>query len=90
MTGEDKLTRYKSKEKRSDCPLVTLALVVDQHGFPVYSKIYSGNQSEPMTLPEILKEIYEEQEDLIDRLSRPAVSLDRGIPTMDISKIETR
>ncbi len=32
----------------------------------------------------------EEQEDLIDRLSMPAVSLDRGIATVDISKIETR
>ena len=42
--------RGKSKEKRSDCPLVTLALVVDQDGFPVYSSIFRGNQPEPATL----------------------------------------
>jgi len=75
--------RGKSKEKRDDCPLVTLALVVDQNGFPVYSKIYSGNQSEPMTLPEILREIYEDQEDLVDRLVLPSVIMDRGIATKD-------
>lgn len=75
--------RGKSKEKRSDCPLVTLALVVDQNGFPVYSKIYSGNQSEPMTLPAILKEIYEDQEDLFERLTLPSVIMDRGIATKD-------
>jgi transposase len=39
-----------SKEKRSDCPLVTLALVVDYRGFPVLSRIYDGNQSESATL----------------------------------------
>ena len=47
----------RSKEKRSDCPLVTLALVVDGQGFPKYSKIYRGNISEPGTLWEILEEL---------------------------------
>lgn len=79
--NSDLCKRGKSKEKRDDCPLVTLALVVDQNGFPVYSKIYNGNQSEPKTLPEILSAIYEEQEDLIDRLALPAVIMDRGIAT---------
>ena len=37
----------KSKEKRSDCPLVTLGLVLDVQGFPKKSKIYEGNVSEP-------------------------------------------
>ncbi|HNQ44722.1 MAG TPA: transposase, partial [Candidatus Cloacimonadota bacterium] len=46
--------RGKSKEKRDDCPLVTLALVVDQDGFPVFSRVYAGNQSEPKTLQEVM------------------------------------
>lgn len=46
-----------SKEKRTDCPLVTLALVVDEHGFPVFSQIYDGGQSEPITLADVLKKL---------------------------------
>jgi transposase len=49
----------RSKEKRNDCPLVTLALVVDGQGFPKHSKIYAGNISEPGTLWEILEELME-------------------------------
>ncbi len=60
----DLAERGKSKEKRSDCPLVTLALVVDQLGFPVFSQIYSGNQSEPKTLTDILDELYQEGDSL--------------------------
>lgn len=73
--------RGKSKQKRDDCPLVTLALVVDQDAFPVYSKIYRGNQSEPATLPEILQEVYDNKEDIMDRLVKPYVIMDRGIAT---------
>jgi len=43
-----------SKENRYDCPLVALAVMVDEHGFPVFSQIYPGNKSEPQTLPEVL------------------------------------
>src|SRR3989339_2044356 len=32
----------RSKEKRNDCPLVTLALIVDGQGFPKRSKIFEG------------------------------------------------
>lgn len=73
--------RGKSKEKRTDCPLVTLALVVDQDGFPVYSKIYRGNQSEPATLKDILLEVYENQDNFLMGLMRPAIIMDRGIAT---------
>ena len=40
-----------SKEKRSDCPLVTLGLVLDMHGFPKKSRIFEGNVSEPKQFP---------------------------------------
>ena len=75
--------RGKSKEKRSDCPLVTLALVVDQHGFPLYSKIYRGNQSEPLTLEETLQKIYGEADDFFCLMEKPAIAMDRGIATKD-------
>jgi len=40
----------RSKEKRSDCRLLTLGLVLDGNGFPKKSKVFEGNQSEPTTL----------------------------------------
>ena len=43
-----------SKEKRSDCPLVTLGLVLDSSGFPRRSHVYEGNVSEPATLSEMI------------------------------------
>ena len=45
------LARFgRSKEKRSDAKLVSLALVVNAEGFVKYSKIYEGNIYEPHTL----------------------------------------
>ena len=44
-----------SKEKRSDCPLVTLGLVLDMQGFPKKSRIFEGNVSEPKTLEMMIK-----------------------------------
>lgn len=76
----DLAKRGKSKEKRSDCPLVTLALVVDQLGFPVFSQIYSGNQSEPKTLGDILDELCKEGGPLFNK-HRPTIVMDRGIAT---------
>lgn len=45
----------RSKEKRSDCPLVTLGLVVNGRGFPRQSQMFPGNVSEPATLETMLK-----------------------------------
>ena len=44
----------RSKEKRSDCPLVTLGLVLDGSGFVRRSKTFAGNVSEGKTLKEML------------------------------------
>jgi transposase len=72
--------RGRSKEKRFDCPLVTLALVVDYRGFPVLSRIYDGNQSEPGTLAEILTALKSDMDGLFASVL-PAVVMDRGIAT---------
>ena len=66
----------KSKEKRQDCKLITLALVVNVEGFVKYSKIYRGNIGEITTL-----------EPTLDNLSsrgsitpkKPMVVMDAGI-----------
>jgi hypothetical protein len=49
-----KAARGRSKEKRSDCPLVTLGLVLDGSGFVRRSKMFAGNVSEGSTLAEML------------------------------------
>ncbi|GAX61732.1 transposase [Candidatus Scalindua japonica] len=51
----------KSKEKRNDCPMVTLSLTIDEEGFPKQSKVWKGNVSEPDTLEGILLGLKEEE-----------------------------
>ena len=65
-----------SKEKRSDCPLVTLALVLDSSGFPKRSEVFTGNASEPKTLAEMLEKLIPS-----DAMQAPTVVLDAGIAT---------
>jgi transposase len=48
--------RYaRSKDKRNDCLLVTLGLVLDMHGFPKKSRIFEGNVSEPKTMETMIR-----------------------------------
>ena len=65
--------RGRSKEKRTDQPLVTLGLVLDEDGFPKQSHLFPGNISEPGTLEKILDEIGSEQ--------RKLIILDAGVAT---------
>jgi len=71
--GVDKAKRGRSKEKRFDCPLITLGLVLDGSGFPRRSQLFPGNVSEPQTL-----------EDMLGRLQcgkSSTVVMDAGIAT---------
>ena len=52
--GVAKAKRGRSKEKRADCPLITLGLVLDGSGFPRASEFFAGNASEPDTLQAML------------------------------------
>ena len=49
--------RGHSKEKRSDCPLVTLGMVLDVSGFPQRSRIFAGNVTESTTLETMLAQL---------------------------------
>ncbi|MDR3157658.1 MAG: IS1634 family transposase [Zoogloeaceae bacterium] len=53
----EKAKRGHSKEKRSDCPLVTLGCVLDERGFVMRSEIFPGNVSEPSTLETMLAKL---------------------------------
>ncbi len=75
--------RYgRSKEKRSDCLLVTLGLVLDMNGFPKKSRIFEGNISEPKTLETMIKGLAGEGINE-DSLFKPTIVLDAGIATED-------
>jgi transposase len=67
-----------SKEKRSDCPLVTLGLVMNEHGFLNRTAVLPGNASEPKTLEEMIKNLSIHQS-----LFKPTILLDAGIATED-------
>lgn len=69
-----------SKEKRSDCPLVTLGLVLDSSGFPRRSHVYEGNVNEPGTLSEMLHDL---EEGGTSAGQKPTVVMDAGIATED-------
>ena len=53
--GNAKAARGRSKEKRSDCPLVTLGLVLDGSGFVRRSRMFAGNAAEAGTLQGMLE-----------------------------------
>ena len=61
------------KSKRTDCRLVTLALILDGSGFIRRSKMFEGNVAESTTLSEMLKELNAPKGAL--------VIMDRGIAT---------
>jgi transposase len=55
MAGNAKARRGRSKEKRSDCPLVTLGLVLDGSGFVRRSRMFEGSVAEASTLEGMLQ-----------------------------------
>ena len=72
-TANPKAARGRSKENRSDCPLVTLGVVCDGSGFIRRSRVFAGNAVECRTL-----------EQMLTNLGAPAgamVIMDRGIAT---------
>jgi transposase len=65
----------RSKEKRSDCPLLSLALVLDGSGFVRRSKSFAGNVTEAVTV-----------EDMLSALKAPPgamVIMDAGLATQE-------
>ena len=71
--------------------LVTLALVLDEDGFPKENRTFSGNVSEPQTLGEILEELEREPgAQLPLPVGKRTVVIDAGIATEDNLKLITR
>ena len=78
----------RSKQKRNDCPLLTLALVLDEDGFPKASRILPGNVSEPGTLRGFLQVLKARTEGQLPLLKEsPTVVIDAGVGTEDNLKL---
>jgi transposase len=68
-----------SRDKRSDCRQVVIALVITPDGFPLAYEVMDGNTSDKTTLRGFLKKI----EEAYGQAHRVWV-MDRGIPTKEI------
>ena len=75
-TFSDKRRFGYSRDKRSDCVQVVIALIVTPEGFPLAYEVMPGNTSDKTTLADFLKKI-EAQYGRSDRVW----IMDRGIPT---------
>lgn len=76
---EDKRKFGYSRDKRSDCVQVVIALVVTTEGFPIAYEVLAGNTSDKTTLRAFLQRI-EEQYGKAERIW----VMDRGVPTEEI------
>jgi transposase len=73
---EDKRRHGYSRDKRSDCVQVVIALIVTPEGFPLAYEVLAGNTSDRATLADFLQRI----ENQYGKAERIWV-MDRGIPT---------
>lgn len=80
---QEKAKHGRSKEKRSDCPLLTLGLVLDEQGFAKRSEVLEGNISEPKTLVSMLDKLNAEEKSEKKR----TVVVDAGIATEENLKM---
>jgi len=71
------------KSKRYDCPLIALALVVDDRGMPICSQVYKGNQPEPETMELMINRLNDRLYGSQIPMIKPTVAMDRGIATED-------
>ena len=68
-----------SRDKRSDCVQVVIALIITPEGLPLSYEVLSGNTADKTTLRGFLKKI-ENQYGKADRIWL----MDRGVPTEEV------
>ena len=78
--GNPKAAYGKSKDRRSDCKLATMGLIVDGEGFAKYSKIYPGNQYEGHTFEQMVGEL---EGRLLLEDEKAIIVMDAGVATKE-------
>ena len=89
--GSTKAQFGRSKEKRTDCKLLVLALCINKEGFIRYSSILAGNTADPNSLPDMVDTLYAKTRVPNDPKDKVLVCLDAGIATEDnLQKIKEK
>ena len=70
----DKAKYGKNKQKRGDCPQVTLGMLTDEYGFCQKSRYYAGNVGEVETFTNVVADVKAQP-----RHNRPVIIMDAGI-----------
>ena len=83
-----KIAEYgRSKEKRSDCPIVVFTGVINQEGFIRHSRIYEGNKTDMSTLSDMIEDLANHS----GSSKKQTIVIDAGIATEDnLSLIHTK
>mgnify|MGYP000032265961 CR=1 FL=1 len=82
LRGSNLARHGNSKERRYDRPLISVALVLDEDGFPKTSRIFPGNVGESSTLSKILNDLLlNPPRQLKLGKQMPTVVIDAGIAT---------
>lgn len=81
LAGKNELAKRSanSKEKRSDCPLISVGVVLDPSGFVITHKVFAGNVSDCKTLLSAVSDL----ESIASSGKRPVVVVDGGVATDD-------
>ncbi len=90
--GSAKAKFGRSKEKRSDCKLLVLALCINAEGFIRYSSILAGNTADPDSLPNMIDTLSSKTRVPASNGSQKTlVVLDAGIATEEnLEKIKSK
>lgn len=70
----------RSKEKRSDCKLLVLALCINKEGFIRYSSFLEGNTADPKSLPSMIESLATKSP---AQKEKTLIVMDAGIATED-------
>ena len=81
--GIERAKRGRSKEKRSDAPIITLAVMLDSSGFVRKSHIFDGNVAEPTTFKEMLDKLNVQKKNTLFSSNSALVVMDAGIASQE-------
>jgi len=79
LSDEDKRQFGYSRDKRSDCVQVVIALIVTPQGFPLAYEVLAGNTADNTTLKDFLARIEKQY-----GKARRCWCMDRGVPTEEV------
>lgn len=89
--GSSKAQFGRSKEKRTDCKLLVLALCINKEGFIRYSSVLAGNTADPNSLPDMVDTLHSKIRVPDDSNDKVLVCLDAGISTEEnLQKIKEK